>query len=192
MTEPHSDSVTFASLGLVDGVMAGIKQAGFVDCTPIQAQTLPLALAVGSPIREAQLFRNLMMNRASAQPALAIFYPALAGVSQPLAGEVAVRRSLLERLPFATGYGVEIAMLLDVLEQVGLDGMAQVDLDTHHNSHQPLLELSGMAYSVLAQIALRLERDGRLLELDPAPLLGVARASLPPPAAERPPMAGTR
>jgi glucosyl-3-phosphoglycerate synthase len=132
------------------------------------------------------------VNHLLARPALAIFYPALAGVSQPLAGEVAVRRSLLERLPFATGYGVEIAMLLDVLEQVGLDGMAQVDLDTHHNSHQPLLELSGMAYSVLAQIALRLERDGRLLELDPAPLLGVARASLPPPAAERPPMAGTR
>src|ERR1700688_4689021 len=45
MTEPNSDSVTFASLGLVDEVMAGIKQAGFVDCTPIQAQTLPVALA---------------------------------------------------------------------------------------------------------------------------------------------------
>src|SRR5579863_1210392 len=45
MTEPRSDPVTFASLGLVDEVMAGIKQAGFVDCTPIQAQTLPAALA---------------------------------------------------------------------------------------------------------------------------------------------------
>jgi len=52
---------------------------------------------------------------------------------------------MLTALPFATGYGVEIAMLLDVLEQVGLEGMAQVDLDVHHNSHQPLLELSAMA-----------------------------------------------
>src|SRR5579862_2369611 len=79
-----------------------------------------------------------------ARPALAIFFPALAGVSQPLAGEVAARRSLLERLPFATGYGVEIGMLLDVLQAVGLDGMAQVDLDVHLNRHQPLLELSAM------------------------------------------------
>jgi glucosyl-3-phosphoglycerate synthase len=126
------------------------------------------------------------VNHLLARPALAIFYPALAGVSQPLAGEVAAR------LPFATGYGVEIAMLLDVLEAVGLDGMAQVDLDTHHNSHKPLLELSGMAYSVLAQIALRLERDGRLLELDPAPLSEPAGCSPAAAAAERPPMAGAR
>ena len=133
------------------------------------------------------------VNHLLARPALAIFYPALAGVSQPLAGEVAARRALLQRLPFATGYGVEIAMLLDVLETVGLDGMAQVDLDTHHNSHKPLFELSGMAYSVLAQIALRLERDGRLLDLDPAPLIGqTAGVSVAPAAAERPPMAGTR
>ena len=90
---------------------------------------------------------------------------------QPLAGEIAARRSLLERLPFTTGYGVEIAMLLDVLEAVGLDGMAQVDLDSHRNSHQPLLELSAMAYAVLRVLASRLEREGRLLELDPAPLL---------------------
>jgi hypothetical protein len=70
--------------------------------------------------------------------------------------------------------------------------MAQVDLDTHHNSHKPLLELSGMAYSVLAQIALRLERDGRLLELDPAPLSEPAGCSPAAAAAERPPMAGAR
>ena len=56
-------------------------------------------------------------------------------------------------------------------EQVGLDGMAQVDLDSHHNSHQPLLELTGMAYAVLRVLAARLEREGRLLELDPSPLL---------------------
>jgi glucosyl-3-phosphoglycerate synthase len=131
------------------------------------------------------------VNHLLARPALAIFYPLLAGVRQPLAGEVAARRSLLERLPFATGYGVEIAMLLDVLEQVGLDGMAQVDLDTHLNSHQPLLELTAMAYSVLSLLAARLEREGRLLDLDPSPLLGDDPA-LPPPPQERPPMVSTR
>ena len=128
------------------------------------------------------------VNHLLARPALAIFYPELAGVRQPLAGEIAARRSLLERLPFATGYAVEIAMLLDVLEQVGLEGMAQVDLDVHRNSHKPLLELSAMAYTVLAVIAARLERDGRLLELDASPLLLDGAAAAPAPALERPPM----
>ncbi|HVC85335.1 MAG TPA: glucosyl-3-phosphoglycerate synthase [Solirubrobacteraceae bacterium] len=131
------------------------------------------------------------VNHLLARPALAIFYPELAGVRQPLAGEVAARRSLLETLPFATGYGVEIAMLLDVLERVGLDGMAQVDLDTHHNSHQPLLDLSPMAYAVLKVLALRLEREGRLVELDAAPLLLDGRA-FDAPLAERPPMVSAR
>jgi glucosyl-3-phosphoglycerate synthase len=131
------------------------------------------------------------VNHLLARPALAIFYPELSGVRQPLAGEVAARRSLLETLPFATGYGVEIAMLLDVLERVGLDAMAQVDLDTHHNSHQPLLDLSPMAYAVLKVLALRLEREGRLLELDAAPLLLDERA-FDAPLAERPPMVSAR
>jgi glucosyl-3-phosphoglycerate synthase len=111
------------------------------------------------------------VNHLLARPALAVFYPALAGVRQPLAGEVAARRSLLERLPFATGYGIELAMLLDVLETVGLDGMAQVDLDVHHNSHQPLAALSAMSYELLNVLAARLEREGRLGELAPSPLL---------------------
>jgi glucosyl-3-phosphoglycerate synthase len=122
-----------------------------------------------------------------ARPALAIFYPELAGVRQPLAGEIAARRSLLERLPFTTGYGVEIAMLLDVLDAVGLGGMAQVDLDRHRNSHQPLADLSAMAYSVLRVLAARLERDGRLSELEPGPLLLADRAVEAVPV-ERPPM----
>ncbi|MBV8575341.1 MAG: DEAD/DEAH box helicase, partial [Acetobacteraceae bacterium] len=54
MTDAHSDSVTFASLGLIHEVMAGIKQAGFVSCTPIQAQTLPLALTGRDVAGQAQ------------------------------------------------------------------------------------------------------------------------------------------
>ncbi len=146
------------------------------------------------PFRQGELQLNDgggRVNHLLARPALAVFYPALAGVRQPLAGEIAARRSLLERLPFATGYGVEIAMLLDVLETVGLDGMAQVDLDTHHNSHQPLLELSPMAHAVLMVVAARLEREGRLLDLDPSPLL-VDNRAVAPPLGERPPMLGAR
>ncbi len=102
------------------------------------------------------------VNRLTARPALALFYPELTGVRQPLAGEVAARRELLEALPFATGYGVEIAMLIDVWRRVGLDGIAQVDLDEHRNRHQPLSALEPMALTVLAVIARRLEQEGRL------------------------------
>jgi glucosyl-3-phosphoglycerate synthase len=104
------------------------------------------------------------VNHLMARPALELFYPQLAQVRQPLAGEVAARRDLLERLPFATGYGVEIAMLIDAWRDVGLDGIVQVDLEEHRNRHQPLSALTPMALTVLATIARRLEREGRLSE----------------------------
>jgi glucosyl-3-phosphoglycerate synthase len=110
------------------------------------------------------------VNHLMARPALQVFYPELAGVRQPLAGEVAGRRELLESVPFATGYGVEIGMLIDVWRQAGLDAIAQVDLDEHHNRHQPLSALSPMAATVLATIAARLEREGRLQGAAGAPL----------------------
>ncbi|HEY4450443.1 MAG TPA: glucosyl-3-phosphoglycerate synthase [Solirubrobacteraceae bacterium] len=116
------------------------------------------------------------VNHLMARPALALFYPELAGVRQPLAGEVAARRELLEALPFSTGYGVETAMLIDVWREVGLEAMAQVDLDEHRNRHQPLSALSPMAATVLAAIAHRLEQEGRLQPVGGAPL-------------ERPPLA---
>jgi len=102
------------------------------------------------------------VNHLMARPALSLFYPQLGAVRQPLAGEVAARRDLLERVPFATGYGVEIAMLIDVWREVGLEGLAQVDLELHRNRHQSLAALSEMSQTVLAVIVRRLVREGRL------------------------------
>jgi glucosyl-3-phosphoglycerate synthase len=116
------------------------------------------------------------VNHLTARPALELLYPALAHVRQPLAGEVAARRELLEHVPFATGYGVEIAMLIDVWREVGLRGIAQVDLDEHMNPHQPLSALTPMAFTVLATIARRLEQEGRLQGVGNGPV-------------ERPPLA---
>jgi glucosyl-3-phosphoglycerate synthase len=98
----------------------------------------------------------------TARPLLELFYPELAVVRQPLAGELAARRSLLERLPWATGYGVEIAQLIDVYREVGIAAMAQVDLDVRQNRHQPLAALAPMASAVAAAVAQRLVREGRL------------------------------
>jgi glucosyl-3-phosphoglycerate synthase len=130
------------------------------------------------------------VNHLMARPALELFYPQLAAVRQPLAGEAAARRELLERVPFATGYGVEIAMLIDVWREVGLHGIAQVDLEEHRNRHQPLSALTPMALTVLATIARRLERDGRLMAPPAAAGAPGGEASLAPP--ERPPLAELR
>ncbi|HEY1833546.1 MAG TPA: glucosyl-3-phosphoglycerate synthase [Solirubrobacteraceae bacterium] len=102
------------------------------------------------------------VNHLTARPALALFYPELAGVRQPLAGEMAATRELLTSLPFTTGYGVEIAMLVDVWRRVGLDGMAQVDLEEHRNRHQTLAQLAPMALTVLTTLARRMREEGRL------------------------------
>jgi glucosyl-3-phosphoglycerate synthase len=108
------------------------------------------------------------VNELTARPLLRRFFPELADVRQPLAGEIAARRDLLERLPFATGYAVEIAMLIDAYREVGLDGLAQVDLDVRQNRHQPLSALGPMADAVLGAVAARLAREGRLVGVDVA------------------------
>jgi glucosyl-3-phosphoglycerate synthase len=84
-----------------------------------------------------------------ARPLLNLHAPELAVFEQPLAGESAARRALLEQIPFSAGYGVEIAMLIDCWRACGLDGLAQVDLGERQNRHQPLRDLSAMAYAVL-------------------------------------------
>jgi glucosyl-3-phosphoglycerate synthase len=107
-----------------------------------------------------------------ARPLLNLHYPDLAGIVQPLAGEYAARRSLLERLPFVSGYGVEIAMLVDVLEEVGLDAMAQVDLGRREHRNSSDAALGQMAAQVYLALLSRLERhDVALLTEEPSPLL---------------------
>ena len=105
------------------------------------------------------------VNELTARPLLRAFHPELAALRQPLAGEVAARRELLERIPFGTGYAVETAMLLDVHDALGgTEGMAQVDLDVRFNDHQPLARLAPMADAVLGVIHERLRREGRLAD----------------------------
>ena len=87
------------------------------------------------------------------RPLLATLWPHLATLIQPLAGEVAASRTLLASLPFERGYGVELAMLLDVAAQHGGDAIAQVDLGRRVHVHQPLDALGRMATELL-QVAL--------------------------------------
>ncbi|MEX1140691.1 MAG: glucosyl-3-phosphoglycerate synthase [Thermoleophilaceae bacterium] len=102
------------------------------------------------------------VSQLTARPLLAAFYPDIAELSQPLAGEVAAPRKVFEQLPFATGYAVETAMLLDVREAVGADAIAECHLGERRNHHQPLHALRPMAEEVLAVVCERLRREGRL------------------------------
>lgn len=105
----------------------------------------------------------------TARPLLDAFYPELAAIRQPLAGEFAARRELLERMAFCTGYAVEMGLLLDVHADAGVDAIAQVDLDSRQNRHQRLEDLTPMAGAVLGAVTSRLRRDGRLTDDDEAP-----------------------
>ena len=89
-----------------------------------------------------------------ARPLIALLYPHLSSIVQPLAGEYAGRRSLLERLPFVQGYGVDLGLLVDIAELEGTGVLAQVDLGTRRHRNRPLDELGPQALAVM-QTALR-------------------------------------
>jgi hypothetical protein len=98
----------------------------------------------------------------TARPLINLFYPELSGVVQPLSGEYGGRRKVLEQLPFFSGYGVEIGLLIDVLEKFGLNAIGQVDLleRIHHN--QELEALSKMSFAIIQAVIRKLEvRQGQ-------------------------------
>src|SRR3712207_4934431 len=96
------------------------------------------------------------------KPLFNLFYPELTGFVQPLAGEFVADKELFSSIPLLTGYAVETGLMIDVYKKVGLEAMAQVDLGTRQNRHQPLFDLGKMSYAVLRAVARRLREDGRL------------------------------
>ncbi len=119
------------------------------------------------------------------RPLVALFYPELGEISQPLAGEYAARRSTLTALPFPIGYGVEIAHLIDLAQDGKLSRIAQTDLDKRAHRNRPDEELGSMAFALLQVIFRRLERDGKISLLTPLPTLYQGQDLQEP---ERPPL----
>ena len=95
------------------------------------------------------------------RPLFSLFYPELTAIIQPLSGEYAGRRSILEQIPFPVGYGVETAMLIDIYEKLGLQGFAQTDLDTRVHRNQETSALGRMAFGILRTLFRRLTREQR-------------------------------
>ena len=97
------------------------------------------------------------------RPLFSLFFPELSAIIQPLSGEYAVRREVLENIPFPIGYGVETAHLLDVYHRYGIDAFAQVDLDQRVHRNQQITALSRMSFGILQTFFSRLQRF-RILE----------------------------
>ncbi|MFD9729517.1 glucosyl-3-phosphoglycerate synthase [Streptomyces sp. NPDC059072] len=130
-----------------------------------------------------------------ARPLLNLHWPQLAGFVQPLGGEYAVRRSLLERLPFPVGYGVELGLLVDALHTVGLDALAQVDVGVRVHRHQDGQALGRMAAAIYRTALVRLSRGHlvrpELTQFERGPEGFVPRTH-PVDTEERPPMVGVK
>ncbi|WP_410589147.1 glucosyl-3-phosphoglycerate synthase [Amycolatopsis sp. lyj-23] len=107
-----------------------------------------------------------------ARPLLNMFWPELSGFVQPLAGEYAGRREVLEGIPFVVNYGVEIGHLIDLVELRGLDALAQVDLGHRVHRHQSTQALGRMSGQIMQTLFDRLERYDRLVTaIPPATML---------------------
>ena len=96
------------------------------------------------------------------RPMFSLFYPELTQLFQPLSGEYAVRREVLERIPFPVGYGVETSHLLDVYEHWGMDAFAQVDLDKRIHRNQSTSALGRMSFGILQSLLSRLRAQGKM------------------------------
>lgn len=112
-------------------------------------------LKVGKELKSG---RGGRVTELMARPLLNLFYPELSGIVQPLSGEYGGRRDLLEQLPFSSGYGVEIGLLIDVLEKVHLGAISQVDMVERIHRNQSLERLSKMSFAIAQTFFGKLER----------------------------------
>ena len=99
------------------------------------------------------------------RPLFSLFFPELTAIIQPLSGEYAVRREVLEQIPFPIGYGVETSHLIDVYHEWGMEAFAQTDLDRRVHRNQGTLDLGKMAFGILQTFLNRVRSLGILKDL---------------------------
>src|SRR5699024_7361166 len=96
------------------------------------------------------------------RPLLSLFFPHLTGIIQPLSGEYAVRRKVLDNIYFPVGYGVGTSHLIDVYNKFGLDAFAQTDLEKRIHENKSTKELGKMAFGILQTFIKRAKTVNRL------------------------------
>jgi glucosyl-3-phosphoglycerate synthase len=140
------------------GPMINDKSVGFVKAVYDRPLTTTEGVSAAGGGRVTELVARPLLDR---------HWPELAGFVQPLAGEYAARRTLLEQLPFCSGYGVEIGLLIDLVELAGLDAMAQVDLGRRLHRNQGDDALGRMAAQVQLTVESRLQAHGKVIFTEP-------------------------
>lgn len=182
---PGKGEVLWRSLAATDGDILVFVDSDLHDFTPTFVTGLlgPLLTDPSVQLVKATYDRALThgetvvpagggrVTELVARPMINLHWPELAGFVQPLSGEYAARRHLLEQLPFPTGYGVEIGMLVDALRLVGLPALAQVDLFRRKHRNQEIGKLGRMSSEILQVAYERLRREGRLVMSPPATAL---------------------
>lgn len=124
------------------------------------------------PIRVGEVLHPVGGGRVTeilARPYLNLVFPELSAFVQPLSGEYAGRRAALEQVPFATGYGVEVGLLIDLLRKFGLGALAQVDLEQRIHRNQKLDALGRMSFGILQALLVKSRETGRLAGLPRTP-----------------------
>jgi glucosyl-3-phosphoglycerate synthase len=118
---------------------------------------------------QTQMAGGARVTEIAVRPLLQLFYPELVGLIQPLAGEYAGYTEVFKELRFATGYGVEIGLLIDIAERHGVEGIAQVDLGMRVHRNRTVMELGRSSFQVISTMLRRLDEIGRIKIPDGVP-----------------------
>jgi len=168
-TQPGKGEALWRSLAATSGDIIAFVDSDLIDPDPMFVPKLvgPLLTADGVHLVKGFYRRPLKVSgredangggrvtQLVARPLLAALRPELSGVLQPLGGEYAGTRELLTAVPFAPGYGVEIGLLIDTYDRLGLEAIAQVNLGVRAHRNRPLTELSAMSRQVVATLLSR-------------------------------------
>lgn len=167
--QPGKGEVLWRSLAATSGDVVVFVDSDLLDPDPMFVPKLlgPLLLTPGVHLVKGFYRRPLKVSGREdangggrvtelvARPLLASLRPELTCLLQPLGGEYAGTRELLTSVPFAPGYGVEIGLLVDTYDRLGLDGIAQVNLGVRTHRNRPLTELASMSRQVIATLMSR-------------------------------------
>lgn len=167
--QPGKGEVLWRSLAATTGDLIAFVDSDLLDPDPMFVPKLlgPLLTTDGVHLVKGFYRRPLKVSGSEdasgggrvtelvARPLLAALRPELTCIYQPLGGEYAGTRELLTAVPFAPGYGVEIGLLVDTYDRLGLDGIAQVNLGVRTHRNRPLTELASMSRQVIATLLSR-------------------------------------
>ncbi|MCZ8377414.1 glucosyl-3-phosphoglycerate synthase [Mycobacterium sp. CPCC 205372] len=167
--QPGKGEVLWRSLAATTGDVIAFVDSDLIDPDPMFVPKLlgPLLTCDGVHLVKGFYRRPLKVSGSEdangggrvtelvARPLLASLRPELTCVLQPLGGEYAGTRELLTAVPFAPGYGVEIGLLVDAYDRLGLDALAQVNLGVRVHRNRPLTELASMSRQVIATLLTR-------------------------------------